>query len=307
MIEGGGLGVFRPEEVGPALVQYGNGVIDLLVDDEAGAVAAAKQLLGYFQGTLATWACSDPAALRDAIPENRLRVYEVRRVLRGLFDEGSLLELRGGFGAGIVTALARIEGRPLGVMANNPMHLGGAIDADAADKAARFMQLCDAHGLPLVSLVDTPGFMVGPEIEKRAQVRHVSRMFVTGAALRVPVFSIVLRKGYGLGAMAMTAGGFHRPDLIVAWPTGEFGGMGLEGAVRLGYRKELEARAEGPERDALFRELVARQYEAGGAINMATTLEIDAVIDPAETRRWLAAGLASTRIRERGPRFIDSW
>jgi acetyl-CoA carboxylase carboxyltransferase component len=282
-------------------------VVDVLVDDEAQAVAAARRYLSYFQGMLPEWRCADQHALRQAAPENRLRVYDVRRVLRGLADTESLLELRAGFGVAIVTALARIEGRPVGLLANNPAHLGGAIDADAADKAARFMQLCNAHGLPLVSLVDTPGFMVGPEIERRAQVRHVSRLFVTAAALRVPYFSVVLRKGYGLGAMGMTAGGFHSPDFIVAWPTAEFGAMGLEGAVRLGYRKELEARPAGPERDALFRELVARQYENGGALDMAATLEIDAVIDPAETRSWLVRGLASARVREEASRFVDTW
>jgi acetyl/propionyl-CoA carboxylase alpha subunit/acetyl-CoA carboxylase carboxyltransferase component len=307
MIEGGGLGVFKPEQVGPADVQSANGVIDVLVDDEAQAVAAAKQCLSYFQGPLARWSCEEQSLLRDAVPENRLRVYDVRRVLRTLADSGSLLELRAGFGPGIVTALARIEGRAIGVLANNPAHLGGAIDATAADKAARFMQLCNAHGLPMLSLVDTPGFMVGPDIETQAQVRHVSRLFVVAGALRVPYFSVVLRKGYGLGAMGMTAGGFHSPDFIVAWPTGEFGAMGLEGAVRLGYRKELEAVPAGAEREARYRELVARQYEAGGALNMAATLEIDAVIDPAQTRAWVVRGLASTRVREAGGRFIDTW
>jgi acetyl/propionyl-CoA carboxylase alpha subunit/acetyl-CoA carboxylase carboxyltransferase component len=307
MIEGGGLGVFKPEAIGPASVQSANGVIDVLVDDEAQAVAAAKHWLSFFQGPLPQWSCADQQALREAIPANRLRVYDVRRVLLGLVDTGSLLELRAGFGLGIVTALARIEGRAIGVLASNPAHLGGAIDADAADKAARFMQLCNAHGLPMLSLVDTPGFMVGPETEKTAQVRHVSRLFVTAAALRVPYCSVVLRKGYGLGAMGMTAGGFHSPDFIVAWPTGEFGAMGLEGAVRLGYRKELEAVPAGAQRDALYRELVARQYEAGGALNMAATLEIDAVIDPADTRAWIARGLASGRVREGAARFVDAW
>jgi acetyl/propionyl-CoA carboxylase alpha subunit len=308
MIEGGGLGVYRPEDIGPAAVQWANGVVDVLVDDEAQAVAAAKHYLSFFQGASPRWTCADQRLLRDAVPENRLRVYDVRRVLQGLFDTGSLLELRGGFGTGMVTALARIEGRPVGVLANNPAHLGGAIDADGADKAARFMQLCNAHGLPIVSLVDTPGFMVGPEIEKQAQVRHACRLFVQAAALRVPVFAVVLRKGYGLGAMGMTAGGFHEPDFIVAWPTGEFGAMGLEGAVRLGFRQELEAAAPGPAREALYRQLVAQQYEAGGALNMAATLEIDAVIDPAETRDWLARGLASTtQARADRPRFIDTW
>jgi len=291
MVEGGGLGVFKPEQIGPSPVQHANGVIDVLVNDEAAAVAAARQYLGYFQGRTANWTAPDTTALRDVVPENRLRVYDSRAAMAGLVDTGSLLPLRTGFGLGIHTALGRIEGRPVGLMANNPTHLGGAIDAAAADKAARFMQLCNAHGLPLVSLVDTPGFMVGPDTEATAQVRHVSRLFVAAAHLRVPFFSVVLRKGYGLGAMGMSAGGFHAPSFTVAWPTGEFGAMGLEGAVRLGYRKELEAVPEGRERDALYAELVARQYEAGQGLNMAATLEIDAVIDPADTRQWLARGL----------------
>ncbi|WP_184859326.1 carboxyl transferase domain-containing protein [Acidovorax soli] len=307
MIEGGGLGVFKPEQIGPSRVQHANGVIDVLVDDEAGAVRAARHYLSFFQGRLAQWAAPDQRLLRGVVPENRLRVYDTRAAMAGLVDEGSLLLLRTGFGAGIHTALARIEGRPVGILANNPLHLGGAIDADAADKGARFMQLCNAHGLPLVSLVDTPGFMVGPEVEATAQVRHVSRLFVTAASLRVPFFSVVLRKGYGLGAMGMAAGGFHAPVFTVAWPTGEFGAMGLEGAVRLGFRKELEAVPEGAERDALFQKLVARQYANGEALHMATTLEIDAVIDPAETRAWLARGLASAQVAPLGHRFVDTW
>ena len=307
MVEGGGLGVFKPEQIGPGSVQHRNGVIDILVEDEARAVAAARHYLSFFQGRTRDWITPDPLALRAVVPENRLRVYDTRAAMTGIVDAGSLLELRTGFGIGIHTALGRIEGRSVGLLANNPLHLGGAIDADAADKAARFMQLCNAHGLPLVSLVDTPGFMVGPDIEEKAQVRHVSRLFVTAASLRVPYFSIVLRKGYGLGAMGMTAGGFHSPVFTVAWPTGEFGAMGLEGAVRLGYRKELEALPEGPERQALYDKLVAQQYANGSALNMAATLEIDAVIDPAETRSWLARGLASSRLGERSPGFIDTW
>ena len=307
MIEGGGLGVFRPEQIGPSSVQHANGVIDILVEDEAQAVAAARHYLSFFQGRLAQWAAPDSRALRQVVPENRLRVYDTRAALRGLVDEGSLLLLRTGFGVGIHTALARIEGRPVGLLASNPLHLGGAIDADAADKAARFMQLCNAHGIALVSLVDTPGFMVGPEVEQTAQVRHVSRLFVAAANLRVPFFSVVLRKGYGLGAMGMTAGSFHAPLFNVAWPTGEFGAMGLEGAVRLGYRKELEALAAGAERDALFAQLLAQQYAHGEAMHMASTLEIDAVIDPADTRAWLVRGLAAARVAPaRGP-FVDTW
>ncbi|WP_395321178.1 carboxyl transferase domain-containing protein [Variovorax sp. UC74_104] len=308
MIEGGGLGTFAPEQIGPSGVQSRNGVIDILVEDEAAAVAAAKQYLSYFQGATSDWQCADPRTLRHVVPENRLRVYDVRAAMRGVADTGSLLELRAGFGAGIVTALARIEGRPVGLMANNPHHLGGAIDVEAADKSARFMQLCNAHGLPIVSLCDTPGFMVGPEIEAQAQVRHVCRMFMVASHLRVPFFAVVLRKGYGLGAQAMTAGGFDAPVFTVAWPTGEFGAMGLEGAVRLGFRKELAAAPEGAERDALFKKLVAQQYENGEAIHMAQTLEIDAVIDPAETRTWLVRGLSSAT-KAQGPAvaYVDTW
>ncbi len=307
MVEGGGLGVFRPEQIGPSTSQHSNGVIDVLVQDEAEAVAVARRYLSFFQGDRGPWQAPDGNTLRDLVPENRLRVYDTLAVLEGIADSGSVLALRTGFGTGIHTALARIEGRAIGILANNPQHLGGAIDTDAADKAARFMQLCNAHGLPLLSLVDTPGFMVGPETEDRAQVRHVSRMFIVAAHLRVPFFSVVLRKGYGLGAMAMAAGGFHAPLFTVAWPTGEFGAMGLEGAVRLGYRKELEAQPQGPAREALYDSLVARQYEQGSALNMATTLEIDAVIDPAETRAWLVRGLQSARTGSGGGYAIDAW
>jgi acetyl-CoA carboxylase carboxyltransferase component len=308
MVEGGGLGVFRPEQIGPSDVQHGNGVIDILVDDEAQAVAAAKHYLSFFQGATTGGPAPDPLLLRDVVPENRLRVYDSITAITGVADVGSLLILRSGFGKGVHTALGRIDGKPVGLMANNPLHLGGAIDADAADKASRFMQLCNAHGLPIISFVDTPGFMVGPDIETRAQVRHVSRMFIAAAHLRVPLLAVVLRKGYGLGAMAMTAGGFAASVFTIAWPTGEFGGMGLEGAVKLGYRKELDAAPAGPERDALYDKLVARQYEQGSAINMATHLEIDAVIDPAHTRDWLLRGLQSSKISAPSAALaIDAW
>ena len=308
MVEGGGLGVFKPEAIGPASVQHANGVIDILVQDEAQAVAVARRYLSFFQDTPVEFTAPPAHALRDVVPENRLRVYDSCKALEGIADVGSLLILRAGFGLGIHTGLARIGGRPVGLLANNPAHLGGAIDANAADKAARFMQLCNAHGLPLISLVDTPGFMVGPDTEATAQVRHVSRMFIAAAHLRVPFFSVVLRKGYGLGAMAMTAGGFHAPLSTVAWPTGEFGAMGLEGAVRLGFKRELEAVAEGPARQAQFDQLLARQYNNGSALQMAATLEIDAVIDPADTRHWLLQGLAAGRVAEPGKHpAIDTW
>jgi acetyl-CoA carboxylase carboxyltransferase component len=305
MVEGGGLGKFAPEAIGPSSVQSANGVIDLLVDDEAAAVRAAKHYLGFFQSASSqpgasnpdssnpTWRCADQTLLRNAVPENRLRTYDVRAVLHTLADEGSVLELRAGFGKGIVTALARVAGCTVGILANNNQHLGGAIDAEAADKAVHFMRLCNAQAWPLVSLVDTPGFMVGPDTEQTAQVRRASALFLATAQLKVPFFAIVLRKGYGLGAMAMTAGGFHAPVFTVAWPSGEFGAMGLEGAVKLGYAKELAAEPESAARDALYQKLVDQQYTAGHALNMATTLEIDAVIDPAQTRAWLVSGLGS--------------
>jgi acetyl-CoA carboxylase carboxyltransferase component len=303
MIEGGGLGAFAPEEVGPMSVQVPNGVVDVPVADEAEAVRVAKRYLAYFQGRLTEWESADQDLLRGLVPEDRKRVYDVRAVIETIADAGSVLELRRAFGAGIVTALVRIEGVPIGVIANSPAHLGGAIDADDADKASRFMRLCDAFGLPLVSLCDTPGFMVGPEAEETATVRHFSRMFVIGANLSVPLVMVILRKAYGLGAQAMGGGSLKVPVATVAWPTGELGGMGLEGAVRLGYRKELAA-AEDP--DALFDELVARSYERGKALSAATVYEIDDVIDPATTRHWITTALRDAPRRERRIP-LDTW
>ena len=311
MIEGGGLGVFRPEEVGPMEEQVPNGVVDIPVTDEAEAVQVAKQYLSYFQGPLAHWECTDQRLLRYIVPENRLRVYEVRDVIDTLADTDSVLEIRKHFGIGMVTSFVRIEGRPVGVIANNPKHLGGAIDSDAADKATRFMQLCDAFDIPILMLCDTPGNMVGPEYEKTALVRHCCRMFVTGASLTVPFFTIVLRKSYGLGAQGMAGGSFKAPDFAVSWPTGEFGGMGLEGAVKLGYRKELEAETDPHKRKELYEQLVAKMYESGKALSTATYFEIDDVIDPAESRRWIMAALRSSpppvpRTEKKRP-CIDTW
>jgi len=308
MIEGGGLGVFRPEQIGPAAHQWANGVIDILADDEAHATGLAKQALSYFQGAVTDWTCPDQRLLRRAVPENRLRVYDVRALIAGLVDTGSFLELRGGFAAGMITGLVRIEGRPLGLIANDPRHLGGAIDGDGAEKAARFLQLCDAFGLPVLSLCDTPGFMVGPDSEDAGAVRRVSRQFIAGAKLRTPLLTVVTRKGYGLGAQAMAGGSFHAPLFIAAWPTGEFGGMGLEGAVRLGYRKELEAETDPANQKALYDQLVAKLYAAGKATSMATALEIDAVIDPADTRRWILGGLDAAAGTTRPWEVrVDSW
>ncbi|GGC91514.1 carboxyl transferase domain-containing protein [Halopseudomonas salina] len=310
MIEGGGLGSYTPEQVGPTSVQGPNGVVDVVVKDEAEATRVAKQYLAYFQGDMKNWETADQRELRHLIPENRLRVYDIRQVIGTLADSGSVLELRRQFAPGMITALIRIEGRPFGLLANNPMHLGGAIDAAGGDKAARFMQLCQAHGLPMVSLCDTPGFMVGPEAEQQATVRHVSRMFVTAASLKIPFMTVVLRKGYGLGAQAMAAGSFQAPLFTIAWPSSEFGAMGLEGAVRLGYAKELAAIEDENERNAMYEKLVAELYQRGKGVSMASFLEIDAVIDPLETRDWLLRGLnsAPTESLRKGLRpFVDTW
>ena len=311
MVEGGGLGVFRPEEIGPLEVMQRNGVIDVLVEDEAAAVAAAKQYLSYFQGPVADWTCADQRLLRRAIPENRLRVYDVRALIETLCDEGSVLELRPRFGLAMVTAFGRIEGRPVGIIANNPQHLGGAIDSEASDKAARFMQLCEAFDIPIDSLSDTPGNMVGPEAEKTGLIRHCSRLFVIGANLTVPIFSVILRKSYGLGAIAMTGGSYQAAMFCVSWPTGEFGGMGLEGSVKLGYRNELAAIEDPAARKARFDEMVAAAYARGKALARGATPELDDVIDPADTRRWIVAGLKSLppvppRTGKKLP-WIDAW
>jgi acetyl-CoA carboxylase carboxyltransferase component len=316
MVEGGGLGVFRPEEIGPVSVQVPNGVVDVLCADEKEAVEVARRYLSYFQGDRRDWTAPDQERLRDVVPTDRRRVYDVRRALEGLADEGSVLELRPEFAPGMVTALARVEGRAVGVIANNPMHLAGAIDAANADKAARFLQLCEAFGLPVLSLCDTPGFMVGPEAEETALVRHVSRMFVVGASLTVPFACVILRKAYGLGAQAMAGGSFRRPLFTVAWPTGELGGMGLEGAVRLGFRRELDRIDDPDERAAAFDAMVVRAYEHGKAVHVAEHFEIDDVIDPAVTRRRFVHALdaAASARRGHGPTgrrrrrpFVDTW
>jgi len=311
MIEGGGLGSYRPEDIGPLDVQVANGVVDVVAADEADAVVCAKRYLGFFQGNLAEWECPDQTLLRGAIPAERVRVYDIRKVVAGLADTGSVLELRSGWGPGMVTCLARIEGRPVGVIANNPAHLGGAIDSDGADKAARFMGLCDAFDIPLVFLCDTPGFMVGPEAEKTAQVRHFARMFVVGASIDVPFVTVILRKGYGLGAQAMAGGSFRAPAMTVAWPTGEIGGMGLEGAVRLGFRRELDAAPTPQARLDLEEHLIEAAYRNGKALNAATHFEIDDVIDPADTRERILAVLGEGRPRrsrrtKKRP-CVDTW
>ena len=287
MIEGGGLGEYRPEDIGPIDVQRRNGVVGLVARDEAHAVSLAQQYLSYFQGRLDDWAAPDPRRARHVVPENRLRAYDVHHAIESVVDVGSVLELRADYGVGVVTALVRVEGAAFGLLANSSHHLGGAIDAEAADKIADFLLLCESFGLPIISLCDTPGFMVGPDAEVHGAVRRMSRLFIVGARLTVPFGMIILRKGYGLGAMGMAGGSFHAPEFTVAWPTGEIGGMGLEGAVRLGFSKELAAVVDPVERQNLFDKLVEAAYQRGKALTSATTFELDDVIDPAESRAWI--------------------
>jgi acetyl-CoA carboxylase carboxyltransferase component len=310
MIEGGGLGVFEPDAIGPIAVQGPNGVVDVEVADEAEAVAAAKRLVSYFQGPLGDWDAPDPQLARDAVPERRRRAYEVRTALEAIADVGSVTVLRERFAPEMLVALARIEGRPVGVIANNPMRLAGAITSDGADKAARHLQLCDAFGLPVISLIDTPGMMVGPDAEATALVRHCSRLFVAGAALRVPLCAVILRKAYGLGAQAMAGGSMHEPLLTVGWPTAELGAMGLEGAVKLGFKRELDAIADEDERAERLEAMVAHAHDHAKALNAATLFELDDVIDPAETRRLLASTLAAASAHAPPPArhgFVDTW
>ncbi len=291
MIEAGGLGVVAPDDVGPTAVQAANGVVDVVVPDDAAAVAAARQALGLLAGRVEPGERADQRLLRTALPANRVRSYDVRPVVTTLADTGSVLELRPGFGRGVVTALARLDGRPVGIVANDPRHLGGAIDGESADKAAAFLRLCSSAGLPVVSLVDTPGFMVGPESERTGTVRRFGGLYVAGAQLDVPLLAVVLRKAYGLGAMAMLGGDLRAPLLTLAWPTGEFGPMSLEGAIRLGHRRELEA-LPSDARETRFAELVAASYAQGRALNVASAFEVDDVVDPADTREVLVRALA---------------
>jgi methylmalonyl-CoA carboxyltransferase 12S subunit len=310
MIAGGGLGDVPADDVGPISMQAPNGVVDVVVADEAAAVAVTKRLLGYFQGATKPGPAVDQTRLRTMIPERERRAYKVDPIIETLADEGSVTFLRERFAREMVTALARIEGRAVGVIANNTMVMAGAITAAAADKAARFLQLCDAFGLPVVSLVDCPGYMVGPAAEAEALVRRASRMLVAGAALRVPLVAVVLRRGYGLGAQAMVGGSLHEPVLTVAWPGAHLGPMGLEGAVRLGLRKELDEIPDEAEREVRVRQATASAEANAKALNAAALFEIDDVIDPADTRRLIAATLtaAAAQPQPRGDRrFVDTW
>jgi acetyl-CoA carboxylase carboxyltransferase component len=310
MIAGGGLGDVAPDDVGPIPMQAPNGVVDVVVPDEEQAVVVTKRLLGYFQGTTAPGPAADQTLLRTMVPERARRAYDVAPIIRTLADEDSVTVLRDRFAREMVTALGRIDGRAVGFIANNTRVMAGAITAAASDKAARFLQLCDAFGLPVVSLIDCPGYMVGPEAEAEALVRRGSRLLVAGAALSVPLVAVVLRRGYGLGAQAMSGGSLHEPVLTVAWPGAHLGPMGLEGAVRLGMRKELEAIADEQAREERVRLATAAAQENAKALNAALLFEIDDVIDPADTRALIAATFAAAttdRRPERRRRFVDTW
>ena len=291
VIEGGGMGVYLPEEIGPMSEQVPAGTVDILVKTEAEAIAVAKQYLSYFQGSIDEWECTDQRLLRHAVPENRLSAYGVRTVIELIADTGSMLELRPEYGHGMVTALVRVEGHPVGVIANNNEHLGGSIESFGSDKAARFAKICDSWNIPLLTLVDTPGMMIGPEAEKTALVRRTSNLVVTLGNVQTPRFSVVLRKCYGLGSNTILFGSEHAPSFNVAWPTAEFGGMNLEAGVRLSQRDHLAAIEDIGERAAEYERLVAAAYEHGGALNVASSFKIDSVIDPVETRHWIAQGL----------------
>lgn len=292
MIEGGGLGQFSPREIGPVSVQSKNAVVDLVADDEAAATALAKQLLAYTQGDLSDWDCAGQEALRTAMPADRRYAYDVRGIIETIADKGSFTELTRAYGGAVITGFLRIEGKAMGLLANDCRVLGGAVDCDAAQKAARFVGLCAKLDLPLLSLCDTPGFMVGPDSEAQGAALHMAGLFRAGAAVETPIVCIILRKAYGLGAMAMAGGSLRVPVFTAAWPTGETGPMGLEGAVTLGFRKELDAIADSSEREALFNRLVEEMYQRGKAVESAAATEIDAVIDPAETRRVVLRALA---------------
>ena len=311
MIEGGGLGIYTPEEVGPMEFQVPNGVVDILAKDEADAVQVAKKYLSYFQGSIAKWEAPDQRTLRHVVPENRLRLYDMKEIIYTIADVDSVLEIREKFGIGVITAFMRVEGRPMGVIANNPHHLAGAIDSDGADKGARFIQLCDAFDIPVLSLMDCPGMMVGPDVERTALVRHCTRMFNAGANLTTPLFGVVIRKAYGLGVQAMCGASSLVGFFTVAWPTAEFAGMNIEGSVKLGFRKELAAIDDSEERRREFERRVARAYEGAKAINAGVGGGLDDVIDPADTRSWIASSLK--RLPQKPPRlekkypYIDTW
>jgi acetyl-CoA carboxylase carboxyltransferase component len=291
MIEGGGLGKFAATDIGPISAQAANGVVDIVAENEDNAVALAKFCLGFFQGPVKHWQSPPKSDLSSVLPADRRYTYAVMDIINGIVDLSSFIQIGAQYGTALVSGLARLNGRPIGVIANNCKVLGGAIDIDAANKLNRFLALCNQFAIPIVSLVDTPGFMVGPEHERQGAVRQLSQVFTTGAQLSVRFVAVVVRKCYGLGAQAMLAGSTRNPDYTISWPSGEFGAMGLEGAIKLGFKKELENIKDPVERQAMFDQLVAQQYQRGKAIEVASVLELDAVIHAKDTRETLLAAL----------------
>ena len=281
-----------PEEIGPAAVHVASGVIDILVDDEAEAVAKARQYFAYFGPAAPAGTAPDAHALRDVVPESARRAYDVRKVINLLADVGSVLELKPSYGRAVVTSLVRLGGRAVGVVANQPMVLAGAIDGPASDKAAHFIQVCDAFDIPMLILCDTPGLMVGPEVEKTGLVRRSARILTALANATVPLLTVVLRKAYGLGYYVMGSRPLD-PALLVAWPTAEFGGMGLEGAVNIIYRRELDDASDPETRAELHRTLTAGLRRSNTALEVAARFGYDDVIDPADTRDILLRTLAT--------------
>ena len=291
MIEGGGLGIYTPEEVGPMSFQVPNGVVDILVKDDEAAIETTKKYLSYFQGPVRHWSTPDQRALRHIVPESRSETYDMRRLIETLVDEDSILEIRKAFGVGIITAFIRIEGHPMGLIANNPAHLSGAIDSDAADKGARFLQLCDSFDIPVLSLMDCPGIMPGPDYERAALLRHVGRLFVTGANMTTPMFGVVVRKAYGMGVRAMCGGSSLEPFFTVAWPTAEFADMTIDGRVDLMFGEELEAVPDPEERQTIRGRLIDAHVDRARAVNTGgTNYGVDDVIDPGGYPRLDRAG-----------------
>ena len=311
VIEGSGMGAFLPEEVGAMSDLAPAGSVDIVVKDHDEAIVTSKKLLSYFQGRIDDWEAHDQRKLRHIIPEHRMRNFKIREVIELLADKDSVLELRPEFGIGMVTAFVRIEGRPYGLTANNNEYIGGAIDSDGSDKVARFWQLCDAWNIPIISLVDTPGMMVGPDVEKTGLIRHCARLFITGGNLKTPRFAVILRKGYALGSMAQLTGSTRAPFFTVSWPTSEHGGMNQEASVQLANRERLAEIEDIEERAAEYERLLANAYERGGALNVASAYEVDDVIDPAETRFWISQGLNSSPnpdpIRRGRHPFLNTW
>lgn len=293
MIEAGGLGQVAANEIGPAAEQAANGVVDIVVQDEEEAARVVRTLLSYFQGDLDGGEAEAQEQLRTAIPTSSRRAFDIRRVVDTVFDRGSVTYLGERYAPELVTALARLEGRAVAVIANNSIHKAGVITSEAAAKAARFLGLCADFELPVVSFVDTPGFMVGPEHERTGLVRHAGDFLRAGARLRAPLLAVVVRRGFGLGAQAMVGGSLREPHLAVAWAGAQLGPMNLAGAVRLALRRELERVADEAERERIVRDTTRLAEEQGSALNAARLFELDDVIDPVETRSCLARALAT--------------